>query len=94
MDILLVVSDWIVMAEDGSYIKEEKSSVTKMSSIVAPRKEYNNYEVGEVRARFYGREYETEIIAIGRTGKCLKVIIFASLVISKHNFYGVGPNLS
>ena len=38
----LVVLDWIIVADNGNFIKEGKSSVLRMSSILAPREEFHN----------------------------------------------------
>ena len=69
----LVVLDWILVGQDGRFVKEGKSSVLRMSSILQPRKEFSQYKVGEeVKAKFCGKEYRAEIIAIGNTGKYVK----------------------
>ena len=80
----LVVSDWIVVSPDGTFVKEGKSSVLRMTSILAPRKEFHQYKVGEeVKAKFCGKEYRAEIIAIGSTGKYRNIYFLLFIIAIK-----------
>ena len=69
MAIPLIVLDWMIIGNDGAYVKEGKCSVKSMSSILTPRKEYSEYRVGDVvEAKFKTNVYQAEIIAIGNQG--------------------------
>lgn len=69
-NVSLVVLDWIILGEDNKFTKEGKYSVMSMTSITAPRKEFSQYSVGEeVMAKFGGKKYRAEIMAIGTAGK-------------------------
>ena len=65
----LVVLDWLILDDCGNIIREGKSSVKSMSSILSPRREYDDYKIGDrVLAKFGPREYKADIIAIGTAG--------------------------
>ena len=49
----LVVLDWLIFYDCGNIIREGKSSVKSMSSILSPRRECDDYKIGDrVLAKF------------------------------------------